>query len=112
MTKAYKVTRTMTQEFISFGKNKQEAIDNSYNYDYIDMKFLATESMAQGDVVGGSSKAQVINDVVIIRARARTDYLALATELVEEGANILIEDWEGNLKTLENFKKANNIEEE
>tara|TARA_R100000655_G_scaffold99844_1_gene143942 strand:+ start:560 stop:898 length:339 start_codon:yes stop_codon:yes gene_type:complete len=109
MTKAYKVTRTMTQEFISFGKNKQEAIENSYNYDYINMKFLATESMAQGDIKGGSSKAQVINDVVIIKADNRE--MDTITELVETGANILIEDWEGNLKTLENFKKANNIEE-
>ena len=113
MTKAYKVTRTITQEFISFGKNKEEAINNSYNYDYMNLSFLATESMAQGDVVGGSSKAQVINDVVIIKQRGSnyTDNIIDIEELVETGANILIEDWEGNLKTLENFKKANNIEE-
>jgi vacuolar-type H+-ATPase catalytic subunit A/Vma1 len=109
--KAYKVTRTMTQEFISFGKNKEEAINNSYNYDYMNLSFLATDSMAQGEVVGGSSKAQVINDVVIIKQRGSDyrDYIRDIEELIEKGANILIEDWEGNLKTLETFRKENNI---
>ena len=37
--KAYKVTRTLKQEFLAFGKNKEEAIDNSYNVDF-DFRFL------------------------------------------------------------------------
>ena len=110
--KAYKVTMTMTQEFISFGKNKEEAIDNSYEYDAIDFRFLATDSMAQGDVVGGSSKAQVINDVVIIKPHYGNGYLEAATELTDKGANILIEDYEGNLKTVKDYKKENNLEVE
>jgi hypothetical protein len=67
--------------------------------------------MAQGEVVGGSSKAQVINDVVIIKQRGSDyrDYIRDIEELIEKGANILIEDWEGNLKTLETFRKENNI---
>jgi len=100
--KAYKVTRTMTQEFISFGNNKQEAIDNSYDYDYLSLSFLNTESMAQGDVVGGSSKAQLINDVVIVEALRDYGYVKnQLNDLVKSGANILLRDGEGNLNKVE-----------
>jgi len=101
--KAYKVTRTMTQEFISFGNNKEEAIDNSYDYDHMSLSFLNTESMAQGDVVGGSSKAQLINDVVIVE-KPRADYgyeKNQINDLVKSGANILLRDGEGNLNKVE-----------
>jgi vacuolar-type H+-ATPase catalytic subunit A/Vma1 len=100
--KAYKVTRTMTQEFISFGNNKEEAIDNSYNYDHMSLSFLNTESMAQGDVVGGSSKAQLINDVVILDAVRDYGYIKnQLNDLVKSGANILLRDGEGNLNKAE-----------
>jgi len=99
--KAYKVTRTMTQEFISFGNNKEEAIDNSYDYDHMSLSFLNTESMAQGDIVGGSSKAQLINDVVVVQNNWRLDNVQQINELVKEGANILVKDSEGNLNKVE-----------
>tara|TARA_R100000458_G_C8190959_1_gene184680 strand:+ start:463 stop:771 length:309 start_codon:yes stop_codon:yes gene_type:complete len=97
--KAYKVTRTMTQEFISFGNNKEEAIDNSYDYDHLSLSFLNTESMAQGDIVGGSAKAQLINDVVIVEASTNNRHGT--NDLVKSGANILLRDGEGNLKKVE-----------
>tara|TARA_R100000655_G_scaffold59835_6_gene98247 strand:+ start:447 stop:737 length:291 start_codon:yes stop_codon:yes gene_type:complete len=91
----------MTQEFISFGNNKEEAIDNSYDYDHMSLSFLNTESMAQGDIVGGSSKAQLINDVVVVQNNWRLDNVQQINELVKEGANILVKDSEGNLNKVE-----------
>lgn len=100
--KAYKVTRTLKQEFLAFGKNKEEAIDNSYNVDF-DFRFLNYDDFSvNGEVVGGSAKAEVINDIVVIEQKNINEYNKnRLQELVNAGANILVKDYEGNLKIVE-----------
>jgi len=93
--KAYKVTRTIKQEFIAFGNNKEEAIDNSYSMEGYDFKFLNNDNVYQGAVIGGSATAKVVNDTVTVAITDgyTADYeygqRAEMLELINQGANIL-----------------------
>ena len=91
--KAYKVTRTMTQEFISFVKNKEEAYENSYDIKF-NLEFLNYDNFScQGEVVGGSYKSELVNDTVVIPERSLNWDSSIkedVQELVNAGANILI----------------------
>tara|TARA_R100000808_G_C2056777_1_gene89931 strand:+ start:158 stop:466 length:309 start_codon:yes stop_codon:yes gene_type:complete len=96
--KSYKVTRTMTQEYIAFGNNKEEAYENSYDIDF-DANFLNYEDFgAQGNVVKSSHKVELVDDTVVTRSYSSLDQIQ---ELVRAGANILLEDYEGRLSKVE-----------
>jgi len=107
--KAYKVTRTVKQEFISFGNSKEEAINNSYDFDRYDFDLLKNEVnfICQGEVIGGSATAKVINDTVTVRITDgyATNYeygqRAEMLELINKGANIVEIDNEGVIKRIQ-----------
>ena len=100
--KAYKVTRTLKQEFLAFGNNKEEAIDNSYDTSF-EFEFLNYDDFSvNGEVIGGSAKAEVINDVVVIEQKNINEWnKEKLQELINAGASILVRDYEGNLKIVE-----------
>jgi len=100
--KAYYITRTLKQEFLAFGNNKEEAIENSYNNEF-DFRFLNYDDFSvNGEVIGGNATAKVINDIVVVNQRSiNQNNIKELQELVDAGANILIKDDEGNLKIIE-----------
>lgn len=104
--KAYKVTRTITQEFISFGKNKEEAYENSYDIKF-NLEFLNYEGFsAQGEVVGGSYKSELVNDTVVISEYSLgwdSSYKDDVQELVNAGANILIKTTDKELMSFKDW---------
>jgi len=97
--KAYKIKKTMVQEFVSFGDTREEAIANfeeSQGYDF-DSVTINDTSYANGDVVSGKVTATSLGESNIIIFNQKDWKFAKAIWLKNHNDLIKIRGYDGEI---------------
>lgn len=97
--KAYKIKKTMVQEFVSFGDTREEAIANfeeSQGYDF-DSVTINDTSYANGDVVSGKVTATSLGESNIIIFNQKDWKFAKAIWLRNHNDLIKIREYDGEI---------------
>jgi len=97
--KAYKIKKTMVQEFVSFGETREEAITNfeeSQGYDF-DSVTINDTSYANGDVLSGKVTATSLGESNIIIFNQKDWKFAKAMWLRNHNDLIKIRGYDGEI---------------
>jgi hypothetical protein len=97
--KAYKIKKTMVQEFVSFGETREEAIANfeeSQGYDF-DSVTINDTSYANGDVLSGKVTATSLGESNIIIFNQKDWKFAKAMWLRNHNDLIKIRGYDGEI---------------
>ena len=109
--KAYKIKKTMVQEFISFGETRQDAIDNhidSQGYDF-DQVTINGETYAQGEVVGGKITATSMGKDNLIVFNQKDWKFAKAMWLRNHDDMLRVKKYDGEIEHARDFAVLNDM---
>jgi len=97
--KAFKIKKTMVQEFVSFGETREEAIDNfieSQGYDFDSVEINGT-SYVNGEVIDGKVTATSLGTDNLIVFNQKDWKFAKAMWLRNHGDSLKIREYTGDV---------------
>lgn len=106
--KAYKIKKTITQEYISFGRSREDAIENfeySQGYDFNGVT-INGERFVNGEVLSAKSTATSMgkDNLIVFEKNDRKFAQAMWLKMHED--TLMIGDWDGTTQFVSNVPTA------